>query len=421
MSLLCLGLSHRTAPLALREKLAMGEKALGTFLNEQRSTGKVTEIVMLSTCNRVEVYFTSPHSGFGQMIEDLAAANGVRSQELKDHSYGLQEDEGVSHLFRVAAGLDSLVIGEAQILGQVSQAYQFAHACQTVGPYLSKLFQAAIFSAKRVQSETELSRLSASVPSHAVKLASRQGKRLDQAHVLLVGAGEMAELAVEAFRKHGVKQFSVVSRTLPSAAKLAQRWNGRAGTLDQLTDYLSEVDVLLCSSSSQDVLIEKKTVDQVMATRPQRSLVILDIAVPRNVHPDVNQVQNVLLYDMDDLQRGLEISQSARSKELPKAEKIVEEEARDFIAYLASLDVIIPVIRGLREQAENIRQNELQKTLRRLPGLNQEQQEQISALTHSIVRKLLHNPTALLRQQAASENGDYYADLTRQLFRLDQE
>ena len=421
MSLLCLGFSHYTAPLALREKLAMGETALQVFLNEQVSTGKVGEIAVLSTCNRVEVYFTSSHSDFDQMAEDLAAANGVRLQELKDHSYGLKDDEAVGHLFLVAAGLDSLVIGEAQILGQVSKAYEFARARQTVGPRLSKLFQAAIFSAKRVQSETALSRLSTSVPSLAVKLASRQGKRLDQAHVLLVGAGEMAELAVEAFRKHGVKQFSVASRTLRSAAKLAQRWNGRAGTLDQLAKYLVEVDVLLCSSSSKDFLIEKKMVEQVMAIRPQRPLVILDIAVPRDVHPDASQVKNVFLHDMDDLQRGVEVLQSARSKELPRARQIVDEEVRDFIAYSIDLDVMVPVIRGLRQQAESIRDEELQKTLRRLPNLTAEQQEQIGALTRSIVRKLLHNPTARLRQRTTHENSAHYAAVARQLFGLDQE
>jgi len=366
MNLLCLGLSHHTAPLALREKLAMGETALQVFLNEQLSTGKVGEIAVLSTCNRVEIYFTSSQSGFDQMIEDLAAANGVKPQELKVHSYGLKNDEGVRHLFRVAAGLDSLVVGEAQILGQVAQAYEFARAHQTVGLRLSKLFQAAIFSAKRVQSETALSRLSTSVPSLAVKLASRQGKRLDQAHILLVGAGEMAELAVEAFRKHGVKRFSVASRTLHSAEKLARRWNGRAGTLDQLSQYLADVDVLLCSSSSQDFLIDKEMVDQVMSIRPQRPLVILDIAVPRDVHPDVKQVKNVFLYDMDDLQQGVEVLQSARSRELPRARQIVDEEVRDFIAYSIDLDVMVPVIRGLRQQAENIRHEELQKTLRRL-------------------------------------------------------
>ncbi|HLD92629.1 MAG TPA: glutamyl-tRNA reductase [Anaerolineales bacterium] len=421
MNLLCLGLSHHTAPLALREKLAMGETALQVFLNEQLSTGKVGEIAVLSTCNRVEIYFTSSQSGFDQMIEDLAAANGVKPQELKVHSYGLKNDEGVRHLFRVAAGLDSLVVGEAQILGQVAQAYEFARAHQTVGLRLSKLFQAAIFSAKRVQSETALSRLSTSVPSLAVKLASRQGKRLDQAHILLVGAGEMAELAVEAFRKHGVKRFSVASRTLHSAEKLARRWNGRAGTLDQLSQYLADVDVLLCSSSSQDFLIDKEMVDQVMSIRPQRPLVILDIAVPRDVHPDVKQVKNVFLYDMDDLQQGVEVLQSARSRELPRARQIVDEEVRDFIAYSIDLDVMVPVIRGLRQQAENIRHEELQKTLRRLPNLTPEQQEQIGALTRSIVRKLLHNPTAHLRQRTTDENNDRYAAVARQLFGLDQE
>lgn len=421
MDLLCLGLSHHTAPLPLREKLAMGETALQVFLNEQLSTGKVGEIAVLSTCNRVEIYFTSSHSDFDQMIGDLAAANGVKPQELKAHSYGLKNDEGVRHLFRVAAGLDSLVVGEAQILGQVSQAYEFARARQTVGPRLSKLFQAAIFSAKRVQSETALSRLSTSVPSLAVKLASRQGKRLDQAHILLVGAGEMAELAVEAFRKHGVKQFSVASRTLHSAAKLARRWNGRASTLDQLAEYLVEVDVLLCSSSSQDFLIEKKMVAQVMAIRPQRPLVILDIAVPRDVYPDVSQVKNVFLYDMDDLQQGVEVLQSTRSKELPRARQIVNEEVRDFLAYSTGLDVMVPVIRGLRQQAESICHEELQKTLRRLPSLTPEQQEQIGALTRSIVRKLLHNPTARLRQRTPDENSDHYAAVARQLFGLDQE
>lgn len=420
MDLLCLGFSHHTAPLALRERLAIGEKAVRAFLNEQRSTCKVGEIVMLSTCNRVEVYFTSPYSGFGQMIDDLAATTGVGAQELKDHSYSLQGEEGTSHLFLVASGLDSLVVGESQILGQVSQAYQFARACRTVGPQLSKLFQAAIFSAKRVQTETELSRLSASVPAFAVKLASRQGKRLDQAHVLLVGAGEMAELAVEAFRKRGVEQFSVISRTLRNAEKLARRWNGRAGTLDQLVEYLTEADVLLSSSSSTHVLITKKMVEQVLATRANRSLVILDIAVPRNVHPDVSRLENVFLYDMEDLQGAIDISQSARGKETRKAEKIVEEEARDFIASLAGLNAANSVIRGLHEQAESIRQSQLQKTLQRFPDLTQKQQKQIAALTRSIVQKILHNPTIYLRQKA-SKNGDHYIDLARELFGLDQE
>jgi glutamyl-tRNA reductase len=420
MSIHCLGLSHHTAPLPLREKMAIGENLLGAFLDEQHSTGKVDEIVMLSTCNRVEIYFASSYREFGQMIEDWTAASKVNSQELRDHSYSLQDHEAVRHLFRVTAGLDSLVTGESQILGQVSQAYQFARARQTAGQQLSKLFQAAIFSAKRVQSETKLSRFSASVPSLAVKLASRQNKRLEQAHVLLVGAGEMAELAVEALRKRGVEQFSVVSRTLHSSAKLAKRWNGRAGTLDQLSEYVEMADVLVCSSSSQNYLINKEMIDKVMPTRQQRPLTILDIAVPRNVHPDVEQLQNVSLYDMDDLQQAVEISQSGRTNELPKAEQIVEEQVRSFIAYLSSLDAI-PVIRSLREQAENIRQNELQKTLKRLPGLDQSQRDQISALTHSIVGKLLHNPTALLRQRAASENGDQYADIARQLFGLGQE
>ncbi|MEX1247428.1 MAG: glutamyl-tRNA reductase [Anaerolineales bacterium] len=421
MDLYCLGLSHHTAPLALREKLVLEEKALRKFLSEQYSNGKVGEIVMLSTCNRVEAYFTSTSHSIRQMIDSFAAISGERPQEIEDHSYRLHQEEVVNHLFRVSAGLDSLALGEAQIIGQVSRAFQFAHASHSVGLRLSKLIHAAIFSAKRVQSETKLSRSCTSVPSLAVKLASRKQKHLDQAHVLLFGAGEMAELAVEAFRKRGVKQFSVVSRTQQSAEKLGQRWNARAGTLDQLPAFLEEADVLLCSSSSPEILIGGKMIEQVMAIRPKRSLVILDIAVPRNVHADVSQVQNVFLHDMDHLQQGLEISQSTRSKELPKAEQIVEEEARDFIAYLASLDVIIPVIRGLREQAENIRQNELQKTLRRLPGLNQKQQEQISALTHSIVGKILHNPTARLRQRAAGENGDHYAELARQLFGLDQQ
>lgn len=419
MDLLCLGLSHRTAPLALREKLALGEKAVREFLHEQRSAGKVGEIVLLSTCNRVEIYSTWPHNGPGQMIDDWAAATGVGAQELKDHSYCLQGGQGANHLFLVASGLDSLAVGESQILGQVSQAYQFARACQTVGPRLSKLFQAAIFSAKRVQTETALSRLSVSIPALAVKFAGRQGKRPDQTRVLLVGAGEMAELAGEAFRRRGVEQLTVISRTLRSAEKLARRLNGRAGTLEQLGEYLTEADVLLSASTSSHVLITKKMVVQALKARANRSLVILDIAVPRNVHPDVGQLENVFLHDMQDLQRAIDISKSTRSIEIRKAEKIIEEEARDFIASPVGFDAASAVIRELYEQAEGIRQGQLQKTLRRFPNFTEEQQQQIAALTQSIVRRILHNPATHLRQKASPSS--HYLDLTRELFGLDQE
>lgn len=422
MTVYCFGLNHLTAPLDLREKLSWEEDKLRHFLETQAAHPEIEEIAVLSTCNRVEVYFVSQAANFGKIAETLSEFSAVPSQELIQNSYELTGSELVEHLFCVASGLDSLLLGEPQILGQVARAYEFAQSCGTSGKGLSKLFQAALSCGKRVQTETTINQHTSSIPSLAVKLASKEHPDLSKAHIMLVGAGEMAEIAMQAFQKRGASKFTVVSRTLKSAQSLAKKWNAHADTIENLPKLLSEVDVVLSSSSAQGFIIGEAMLKESLDARSQKSLVILDIAVPRDVDFSVRRLPDVKLYDMDDLQQRAEQFRTLRNEQAKKAEGIIDNEAGNFQNYLDNLN-FVPLIKDLRRQAETIRKAELQRALQRLPGLDAAQEQQINRLTQSIVQKILHPPTTYLRQEAASKNGDRenYAEWARELFGLSSE
>lgn len=419
----CLGLNHKTAPINLREKLAFTPHRLDTCLarigcGDVPEYENIRELVILSTCNRVELYAVSGTSGFEVLEHFLADVQEIDPSDQPGSFYRLENSEAVNHLFRVAAGLDSAVLGEAQILGQVADAYTSARAHGTSGKVLSRLFQSAIRAGKRARSETAIGEKPASIASVAVNLISDKVSDLAMAQVMVLGAGEMAEIAVEALRKRGVEQIVVVNRTKKSAQELASRWNGQAAALEMLLDHLKDSDIVITSTGAPHTIIQASMVEHAMRERADQPLVFMDIAVPRDVDEDVGDIPGVSVYDIDLLSDQLETSLTQRQAEVPHVQAILDEEQRYFFDELATMD-ILPTIVEIRQRANQIRQAEFDKTLRRLPELPEGSEEQIEALTRSIVNKILHDPTTTLKEQANGSDSLEFARVARSLFGLE--
>lgn len=424
MHILCLGLNHQTADVSLREQLAFdqaGVKAalarLGCGHGAQPQT--VSEMVILSTCNRVEMYALSSTPDFTALENFFAEVQHVDPALFTPHLYRYQDEQAVRHLFRVAAGLDSLVLGEPQILGQVTQAFELARSQSAVGPVLSRLFQSALHAGKRARSESAISQNPASISSLAARLAEKAVPNLDTALVLVLGAGEMAELAVEALRKRGVSRLMVINRTAARAENLAQRWQARAGSFEMLPQALQQADILIASTGAPHVLVHADMLALAMRQRPDRPLVIIDIAVPRDVDEQARKLPGVHLYDIDSLSEQLEDSLAQRAAQVPVVEQILEQEIKEYQAYLSALE-IYPIISAMRQQAELIRQSELEKTLRRMPNLSEFERQRLEALTQALVKKLLHTPITRLRASAGTTQSVEYSSAARALFDLDE-
>jgi glutamyl-tRNA reductase len=423
MYILCLGLNHTTAPLNLREKLALDENIVRIAL-ARLSCGHVvtpfTELVLVSTCNRIELYVVFSQLAFADLEFFLSDISGVPVDQFRPHLYRFTDMDTVRHLFEVAAGLDSLVVGEPQILGQVTRALELAREQNTAGPLLNRFFQSAIHAGKRARTETSISRNPASVSSLAASLSQRVVHQIDEAQIVILGAGEMAELAVEALRKRGANRIMVVNRTLERANALAHLWNAQATTFEKINTMLVAADILIASTGAPHLLISREMVQAAMKQRAGRPLVLIDIAVPRDIDPDAGNVPHVRLYDMDSLNAQLETSLAERMAEVPQVQSILEDEISEFAEYLKSLEML-PIIADMRQQAEVIRQAELDRTLRHLPDLTEAERHHIESMTQALVKKLLHAPTHRLRAEAASPRASTYAAVARTLFNLSDE
>jgi len=423
MHILSLGLNHATAPVPLRERLAFSEEQIRASL-ARLSCGHINsslaELIILSTCNRIEIYAASDQMAFAELEAFLSDAHSMDFHELHPYVYRFQDMETVDHLFTVAAGLDSLVIGEPQILGQVTKALELARGQSAAGPMLNRLFQAAIHAGKRARTETAISRNPASVSSLAASVAERTLGHIKTAYVAVLGAGEMAELTVEALRKRGVEKIRVVNRTLERAQALAGRWGAESATYEFLQQALHEADILISSTSAPHIVVDAKMVSDVMQSRVDRPLVLIDIALPRDIDPDVSKIPHVKLFDIDGLNAQLEDSLTCRMDEVPHVKRILEEELFEFEEYLKSLEML-PIIADIRQQAEAIRAAELEKTLRRLPDLTEAERARIEALTQSLVKKLLDAPTRRLRAESSCPHAPEYAAVARTLFGLKDE
>jgi glutamyl-tRNA reductase len=420
MHILSLGLNHTSAPVHLRERLAFTEEqirvALSRYMCGQVPSG-LSELIILSTCNRIEIYAASSHLTYAELEALLAEARGVPVSDLHAYLYRLSDLQAARHLFDVAAGLDSLVIGEPQILGQITRALELARGQNAAGPSLNRLFQAAIHAGKRARTETAISRNPASVSSLAASVAEKMVPQIVGASVVVLGAGEMAELTVEALRKRGVKKLCVVNRTLERARVLADRWDADCATFESLDEVLGEADIVISSTGAPHTVISAQMVAEAMRCRPERTLLLIDIAVPRDIDSAAAAIPHVKLFDIDGLNAQLEDSLARRLDEVPRVRHILAEELSEFEGYLKSLDML-PIIADIRQQAEAIRMAELEKTLRRMPDLTDAQRDRIEALTQSLVRKILDRPTRRLKSESACPHAPAYATVARSLFDL---
>jgi len=419
------GLNHRVAPVETREKLAFRGDALKQALRRfspgnSRCGTYGTEGVILSTCNRLEIYTLAScrddgESAVCRLLEDC---HGESSATFRPHLYTRTNTEAARHLFSVAAGLDSMVLGEHQILGQVTEAMEIALVQDAAGKVLSALFRHAIEAGKRARTETAISQGTTSISHVAVELGHKIFGDLSSCHVLLIGAGEMAELAAKALAESGTRSLSILNRTRERAEQLARRFDARPLGWDQLGDALGSVDIVISSTSAPHAILRPSQVRRARARRRRRPLFLIDIAVPRDIHPDVAQIEGVYLYDIDDLEAVVANSLEERRQEVPKVESIVAQVEREFMAWYRSLDVV-PTIVSLRRQAHAMREAEVQRALRRLPELSHSDREIVQSMAKRIVNKLLHRPTICLKEHAGCSEGCHYAEVTRDLFGLD--
>ncbi len=420
--ILLIGMNHNTAPVEIRERLAArcSDPSIYADVRPLCLHLNVSEYLILSTCNRIEFLLVSANSeGSGGIVQQINALveSTVRKSNVDGLMYRFLGRDAVAHVFKVASGLDSMVLGEPQILGQLKDAYRCAAQQKTTGVILNRLLHKAFSVAKRIRSETGIGCHAVSVSYAAVELAKRIFGDLKDKAVLLIGAGDMAELAAEHLLGSGVTGIFIANRTLERAIELARRFHAETVPFDRFVDSLEYVDIVIASTGATDFILRKSEVKGIMRRRKNRPLFIIDIAVPRNIEPSVNDLDNVFVYDIDDLQGVVEKNKNERVKEAQRALHIVDEETFKFIEWLQTLDVV-PAIIALRHKAEEIRRKELEKTFAKLQHLDNEERRAIYVLTEAIVKKMLHDPIIFLKNKASRPSKEFYVDLVQQIFNL---
>jgi glutamyl-tRNA reductase len=413
------GLSHRTAPVEVRERLAVAPQDLEREIREIAAQARFEEALLISTCNRVELYATSanPIQATREAKQTLAKRLGdAASDEVLYQERGI---DVVRHLFRVASSLDSLVVGEPQILGQVKEAFDAANEAGTVGTLLGRCFTQAFATAKRVRNETGIAEGTVSVSSIACELAKKIFGNLEGRRALLLGAGEMGESAARSLRQTGT-HLHVINRSEERAQALAESCDGRAVPYEHLTTELAEADVVIASTASPKFILTPQLMKGVVRTRRHRPLFIIDIAVPRDVDPRVGNMDNVFVYDVDDLQQVAEENLAVRAREAALAEHIVEDEVESFLTWRRSLE-LAPTIVALRKRFGQVAEEELRRALPRLQSLSEPDRAVLEAMSRSLVNKLLHQPMTELKAGAGAPDGALLIDAVRRLFALSEE
>ena len=415
MALITVGLNHRTAPIEVRERCAYGAREVAPALAELRAAAGARECSVLSTCNRTEFYFVENEEDSASAVWTMLSRRLGR--DAQPYGYLRRDREAARHLMRVAAGLDSMVLGEAQITGQVREAWELTRG-QT-GPVLNRLFQSALSVAGRVRAETAIGRGAASVSSAAVLLAKKIFGSLHGRRAMVLGAGEMAELALQCLLAEGVRAALVANRTFEHAEAMALRHGAVALHYDDCWDQLGAVDVLICSTAAPHHVVTLPRISHSLAARGDRPLCILDIALPRDVDPDVGQLENVFLYDLDDLRAVIAANVELRRAELPSAEQMVEDELERFWQWLAGL-AAVPVVAGVRTTMDRLRTSELADLMRRIGELTPKQRDAIEHFSRALMNKFLHEPSVRLRAAAGTTDGVGIVEAARYLFALDR-
>ena len=422
MNLIIVGLSHKTAPIEMRERLAFAEKHLGEALDELVHLPGIKEGLVLSTCNRVEVYaqVETPSLGEQTIRQFIASYHRLPLEQFDSQLYAHTDQTAVQHVFRVASSLDSMVVGEPQILGQLKDAYQLAQNCGTTGVLLNNLLPRAFGVAKKVRTETGITQNAVSVSFAAVELAKKIFDNLPDKVVMIIGAGEMSELVAQHLISNGVSNIFVSNRTYERAVKLAEKFSGKAIKYDNLLDEMFKADIIISSTGAPHIVIHQHHVLAAIQARKYRPMFFIDIAVPRDIDPAINQIDNVYLYDIDDLQSVVEANIKQRQREAKLAEEIISREVGQFCNWLKRLDVA-PTIVALREALEGVRRGELDKALKKLRNMSEAERQVIEALTQGIINKILHKPISTLKHHSASNDIQSYIDTTRQLFDLKEQ
>jgi glutamyl-tRNA reductase len=418
--LLALGISHRTAPLELRERLALTEGRAVGVLGELTSSEQVREAAALSTCNRTELYLVvaDPVEAESAALGALARQAEIRPTELVGHLYSLRSSDAARHLFRVTAGLDSMILGEAEIQGQVKRAYELALVEGATGPILNRLFRGALAAGGRAREETGISRRGVSISSVAVELAQRTLGDLAERRVLVIGAGETAELVARALVARGVTTVFIANRRYDRAIGLAQRFGGRAVRFDELPAQLEAADIVVSATNSPHHIVERDDLSQVMRERGGRPLLMIDIAVPRDVDPSCREIPGVSLHDVDDVQQIVATNTGERQAEARRAEQILAAELERFEEWLSSLEVV-PTIASLRERADEIVRRVLAENATRWESLSEADRERLEAMAGAIASRLLHEPTLRIKRAAGEDDAYLYVNALRELFGLD--
>ncbi len=410
-----IGLNHRTAPVALRERVAFPEDALGSALQRLKQETGVREAMILSTCNRVEVIASAePDVALADRLpEFLSGYHGLTLDEVEPHLYSHAKREAVRHLFRVASSLDSMMVGEPQILGQVRSAYAAARAAGAIGGPLEEAMVRAIRVARKVRNETGIARSAVSVSFAAVELARKIFGELKNKAVMLIGAGKMAELAARHLRENGASTLLVANRNPERGEALAAKYRGEAVPFGDLLEHLSRADIVISSTGASNFLVRRDDGRQILARRRNQPMFFVDIAVPRDIDPDLNKVDNIFVYDIDDLQEVIQSNLKERQEEARLGEEIVDQEVNSFLERLQSLDAV-PTIVSLQTHLESIRRGEIDRQRGRLGALTPEQEAAIEQITRGIINKVAHQPISQLK----SGGGLGMVEAVRRLFNL---
>jgi glutamyl-tRNA reductase len=417
-----IGMNHETAPVELRELAAVGEHSIDEVMDTMRTIKDIKESIVLSTCNRVEILFTTENEegATESIIDFLCHYSQISREKLLPLLYIFYDQEAIRHIFRVGASMDSLIIGEPQILGQVKEAYRVAVNHKSSSVILNKLMHRTFSLAKKIRTETEISGSAVSISFAAVELAKKIFGDLEGKKVLLIGAGEMAELAATYLLNNRVAKIIVANRTFHRAVEIADQFHGETISFEEIGDQFLHIDIVITSTASPEPIIFSNQVKKAMKGRKNQPLFFIDIAVPRNVEPQINEIENAFLYTIDDLKGIIELNLSKRKDEAVKAERMVDEEVIKFSEWLKTLDVV-PTIVALKEKCKTIRQIELKKTLSNLGNLTPEQRKSVEKLASSITKKVLNDPILFLKSKENRSSRNLYLDIARRLFNLDSD
>ena len=422
VEIVVVGLSHKTAPVEIRECFSFSQSVSDFTVSELHKKDSVEECLILSTCNRVEVYAVSENAEqcITEIKEFLSEFHKVPLEFFASYLYSFVGPEAAGHLFKVTSSLDSMLVGEPQILGQVKQAYKTAASKQTIGLILNRLFHHAFFVAKRVRAETGIGTQAVSISYVAVELAKRIFEDLSKRAVMLVGAGDMAELAAKHLISAGIKDLLIASRNLENAKALAGVLGGKPIKIEEIHYLLKDVDIVIAATGSSDFIIRPQHTREALKLRKNEPMFMIDIAVPRDIDPRVEEIPNVYLYDIDDLKGVLDENMKTRRESAEKAQEIVLQGERIFLKWLDDLKVV-PTIIELRKRLDEIRANEVEKALRRFGNLSEKERKIIENMAAGIVGKILHNPLTNLKKESSTSLGALYVHTIKKLFELDRE